>query len=124
MLLDSNIIIYAAKPEHIGLRELIAEKAPYVSVISQIEVLGYHMLTSADKQHFESFFSAAAVLPVSDVVVETAIKLRQSRKLSLGDALIAGTALSYDLTLITRNTKDFGWVTSLKLFNPFDDPES
>lgn len=35
MLLDSNIIIYAAKPEHIGLRELIAEKAPAVSAISQ-----------------------------------------------------------------------------------------
>ena len=124
MLLDSNIIIYAAKPEHIGLRELIAEKAPSVSAISQIEVLGYHQLTPTEKQGFETFFSASTVLPVSDAVVGTAIKLRQSRKMSLGDSIVAGTALTYDLTLITRNTKDFKWIADLKLFNPFDDQES
>lgn len=44
MLLDSNIIIYAAQPQHAGLRQLIAERSPAVSVISQIEVLGYSRL--------------------------------------------------------------------------------
>jgi hypothetical protein len=39
MLLDSNVIIYAAKPEHGSLRRLIAEKSPAVSAISYVEVL-------------------------------------------------------------------------------------
>ena len=45
MLLDSNVIIYAARPEYAALREFIEAEAPAVSVISRIEVLGYHKLT-------------------------------------------------------------------------------
>lgn len=48
MLLDSNIIIYAAKPEHGELRRFIAENEPSVSVVSFVEVVGYHRLRSAD----------------------------------------------------------------------------
>ena len=40
MLIDSNIIIYAAKSEHATLRAFIAEHTPAVSAISYIEVLG------------------------------------------------------------------------------------
>ena len=44
MLLDSNVIIYAARPEHSALRKFIEAHAAAVSIISQIEVLGYHYL--------------------------------------------------------------------------------
>ncbi|AVQ73833.1 hypothetical protein B5D77_23375 [Microcystis sp. MC19] len=44
MLLDSNIIIYAAQLENEFLREFIAENSPYVSALSYLEVLGYHRL--------------------------------------------------------------------------------
>jgi len=40
--------------------------------------------------------------------------------MTLGDAIIAGTALAYRLTLMTRNTDDFRWIAELKLLNPFD----
>ena len=50
MLLDSNIIIYSAQPEHAQLRELIAEYAPAVSALSYLEVLGYHLLTDQQRQ--------------------------------------------------------------------------
>lgn len=55
MLLDSNIIIYAAKPEHEDLRRLIEEKAPAVSAVSYVEVLGFHRLEEHERQHFEAF---------------------------------------------------------------------
>ncbi len=55
MLLDSNVIIYAAKPEHEGLRHLIAEHAPAVSAVSYVEVLGYHQLTGQERSYFEAF---------------------------------------------------------------------
>ncbi len=41
--------------------------------------------------------------------------------MSLGDALVAGTALGHGLTLVTRNVKDFQWIQGLSLFNPFDE---
>src|SRR5881227_1996888 len=126
MLLDSNIIIYAAQPEHAELRHFIAEHAPAVSAISMVEVLGFHRLTAADRQHFVEFFAAATVLPVSAAVLEQAIGLRQQRKMTLGDALVAASALVHGRTLVTRNTKDFADITGLKLLNPFDkdSPES
>ena len=36
------------------------------------------------------------------------------------DALIAATALSHNMTVVTRNTKDF-MATGVPLFNPFDE---
>jgi predicted nucleic acid-binding protein len=38
---------------------------------------------------------------------------------SLGDALIAATALEQGLPLVTRNTDDFKWIAGLQLVNPF-----
>lgn len=119
MLIDSNIIIYSAQPEHDHLRQFIAKHTPAVSAISRVEVLGYHRLTAQARQWFEEFFAAATVLPLSEVVLERAVQLRQLRKMTLGDALIASTALTYSRTLVTRNTKDFDWIVDLSVLNPF-----
>ncbi|MDJ1185617.1 type II toxin-antitoxin system VapC family toxin [Roseofilum casamattae] len=123
MLLDSNIIIYSAQPEYTNLRELVAENSPAVSAISYLEVLGYHQLTEQQCQYFEAFFQVAEVLPISEEVLIQAVALRQQRRLSLGDAIIAGTALGHQLTLITRNVDDFQWIADLNLLNPFDTME-
>src|SRR5687767_3712843 len=120
MLIDSNIIIYGAKAENEALRQWIAANAPAVSVVSQVEVLGYHKLTNEEKKHFEEFFAAATVLAITDRVVEQAIRLRQSRKMSLGDSLVAGAALTAKRALATVNTKDFNWIDGLTVLNPFD----
>ena len=63
MLLDSNIIIYAALPEYGALQDFIAKHAPAVSALSHVEVLGYHLLSETDRRNFEEFFAAATVLP-------------------------------------------------------------
>lgn len=120
MLLDSNIIIYSAQLENAQLRELIAEYAPAVSALSYLEVLGYHLLKEEQRQYFEEFFQVAQVLPISQDVLNQAVILRQQKRMTLGDAIIAGTALMYGLTLITRNTDDFRWITQVRLWNPFE----
>lgn len=51
--------------------------------------------------------------------MEQAVKLRQLRKMTLGDALIAGTALVFGLTLVTRNVDDFQWIAGLSVLDPF-----
>ena len=118
MILDSNLIIYAAKPEYPGLRRLIAARSPVVSAVSKVEVLGYHKLSEEDRLHFEKFFAATRVLPVSDAVVARAILLRQSRKMSLGDALIAATALESGRELHTHNIKDYEGIPGLVVIDP------
>ena len=76
-MLDSNLVIYAARPEYPGLRRLIAASAPAVSAVTKVEVLGYHQLASPERAHFEAFFAAAEVLPLNDAVVARAVSLRQ-----------------------------------------------
>ena len=44
----------------------------------------------------------------------------QGITLSIMDSLIASSALSHNLTLVTRNTKDFYNISSLKIINPFE----
>lgn len=118
MLLDSNIIIYAAQPGQDALRDWIAARQPVVSVVSYVEVLGYHLLSDSDKQALTEFFHAARILPVTSAVAERAILLRQQRRMSLGDSLIAATALVFETTLVAHNIADFEWVTNLQLFDP------
>ncbi|TAE25130.1 MAG: type II toxin-antitoxin system VapC family toxin [Cytophagales bacterium] len=120
MLLDSNLIIYSAKPEHAFLKQFILDSQPYVSWVSRIEVLGFHRLTEEHKQYFDEFFNAAAFLPVDWAIVVAATGLRQQRSMTLGDALLAATALYYDVPLATRNVDDFKHITGLHIVNPFD----
>jgi predicted nucleic acid-binding protein len=119
MLLDSNIIIYAAQPEHAALRRFIAENTPSVSIISTIEVLGFHRLQPEERADLERFFRLAEVLPLSEAVAQEAIRLRQQRKMSLGDSVVAATSLTHGRTLVTRNVDDFRWIPNLFLHNPF-----
>ena len=91
-----------------------------MSAISYVEVLGYHRLTEQERQHFATFFAVAPVLALSQAVLEQAVKLRQLKKMTLGDALVAGTALTHNLTLVTRNAKDFNWISDLSVLNPFE----
>ncbi|HWQ31602.1 MAG TPA: type II toxin-antitoxin system VapC family toxin [Blastocatellia bacterium] len=118
MLLDSNIIIYALQPQHDALRQFIAEHPIYVSAVSYVEVLGYHKLTDTDRHDLEEFFYSVPVLSITSPILDEAVRLRQTRKMTLGDALIAATALVHQLPLITRNTKDFDWIAGLSLSDP------
>ena len=120
MLVDSNILIYAAQPAHARLRQFMAVHAPAVSAVSYVEVLGYHQLDDEERQYLEAFFRLVRVLPLSQAVLDQAVALRQQRKMSLGDALVAGTALAHGLTLVTRNVENFRWIQGLSLLNPFD----
>lgn len=47
-----------------------------------------------------------------------ATTLRQRRKMSLGDAIIAATAIEKNLALVTHNVKDFRWIAGLHLIDP------
>jgi predicted nucleic acid-binding protein len=120
MLLDSNIIIYASQPENALLRQFIGEHDIVVSAVSYVEVLGYHRLTEEYRLYFEEFFSVVEVLPIFNAVLDRAVTLRQMRRMTLRDAIIAATALVYGRTLVTRNIEDFRWIVELALINPFD----
>jgi predicted nucleic acid-binding protein len=86
-----------------------------VSIISKIEVLGFHKLTDLEKENLHLFFEAISTIRLNDEIVDEAIKLRQSKKMSLGDAIIAATALHKNIALLTNNITDFKHIEDLEL---------
>ena len=120
MLLDSNILIYGVTQQYRGLLEpYIKNTDNAVSLVSKLEVLGFHRLIESDKVEFTDIFSSLKVIDIHTTFVEMAIGFRQRKSMSLGDALIAATALEQGLPLVTRNTDDFKWIAGLQLVNPF-----
>jgi hypothetical protein len=62
--------------------------------------------------------SAFHELPVDRGVAELAGRIRREAGIRTPDALIAGTALTHGLTLVTRNRRDFERVSRLRVRSP------
>src|SRR5947208_1137538 len=71
MVIDSNIIIYATKPENEKLRFFISSNFIICSQISVIETLGYHLLNERDKTFLENFFHEVQMLKSKITMMQT-----------------------------------------------------
>ena len=121
MLFDSNVVIRAAEPGRQRLRRWLSVRTPVVSSITYVEVFGFHGITAAADQALRALFSNVGVLPVTDDVIEQAVALRRQRRMSLGDSLIAATAIVEGAELVTRNISDFRWISGLTVIDPAGD---
>ena len=117
-LLDSNIIIYSARKDFAFLRMIFKESNIFISDITRLEVLGFHLITSEQEKYFNSVFSVVNVIPISSEIIDTGIKLRKIYNLSVGDAIIASTANTLGLVLYTNNQDDFKNIKEIKIHNP------
>jgi hypothetical protein len=118
-LLDTNIIIdFSAKRLSGKSHEYIAEiidDLPQISIINKIELLGF----SNVPQQIIAFTNNAFVINLDDDIVAQTIFLRKKYKIKLPDAIIAATALVFNLILLTNNSDDFKNITELELLNPY-----
>jgi predicted nucleic acid-binding protein len=116
IILDSNIFIYLANGTlngQITAREDIAHAS-----ISEIETMGFSHIHVDELILLEALFAESYNLALTDNVVKQATKLRQAEGMSLGDAIIAATALEYDCELWTANVNDFAHVDGLRVYDP------
>lgn len=84
-----------------------------------MELLGWQAPNQNDELKIRNFVTDCIVYPLSDDVVEKTIELRKKIKIKLPDAIIAATAIINNLTLISRNDKDFEKIIELNYLNPF-----
>jgi predicted nucleic acid-binding protein len=87
-----------------------------VSFVNYIEFLGY---PGVSKQ-MEDLIALAEVIEINKSIINHTIFLRKKNKIKLPDAIIAATAISQNLTLITHNTKDFMKIEGLKVIDPYN----
>lgn len=92
----------------------------HLSIISRIELLGWSKITEHQFQQLNGFISASLVYDLSEEIIQNTIKIRKSHRIKLPDAIIAATAITNNLTLITRNTSDFKRFVNLEVLNPWN----
>ena len=100
-LLDTNILVYALK----GLEPVMPyfEEDCYLSVITEIEILGVPGLSKKELAIRQSAIDFCTIIPLTNSIKNQAILLKQEFKDKLPDAVIAATALAEGYTLITAD---------------------
>ena len=124
-LLDTNICLYFLNKNltengfHL-VGAAIDSKEVAISVVSQMELLGFAFPSPEEEGITEQFVADINILSLTDSIVRQTIAVRKEHKIKLPDAIIAATTLVYGLTLITRNVSDFKSINNLQVLNPFD----
>ncbi len=120
-LIDTNAIIdYLGNALPTAGKALIQEvldTKPCISIITKIEVLGYQK-HAEHYQLLENFVNDVEVIELTSVIADRTISIRKTNKIKLPDAIIAATALTFGLTIITRNIFDFKSINGIKAINP------
>lgn len=120
-LLDTDVLSDARKQGHPELNRWLGEQPRGDLAISAVAVLeiergilrlerrdqsaGAHLRRWMTQQVSVAF--AGSILPIDERVARRTAHLHVPDPMPEMDALVAATALVHDLTLVTRNTKDF-----------------
>ena len=89
-----------------------------ISIISKIEVLGFNG-NPDELKHLANFINLADIIFIDNAIADKTIELRKSYRIKLPDAIIAATALVFNLILITRNIEDFKNINGINCLNPY-----
>ena len=133
-LLDTNVISETIRKNPDETVKLWFQNVPsahlYISVLSLGEIRrGIEKLHDFSKKNFLinwlendlCFWFEERVVPVSLGVADKWGYLTATKKLPAIDSLLAATALTYNMKLVTRNILDFAKITGLEVINPWVD---
>lgn len=119
-LLDTNVlskIFYG----NVDVKNFVDRLDVGIETIVYIECI-QGSISNSDKRRIQKSLQSLKYYSLNDDIARNAIELIDAhsnvRGLFLADAIIAATALHYDLTLITFNTKDFEFIEDLKYLTP------
>lgn len=99
-LLDANVVLYALRGQ---LDEVLPATDLRISVITEIELLGYPDLSPAEEAAVRSLIAALKVVPLGTAVKEETIRLKRTLRLRLPDAVILATASVTGSELLTND---------------------
>jgi predicted nucleic acid-binding protein len=96
----------------------IVDTDSVISFIVEIELQSWNPPDPIDIKRYEVFIASSTVIGVNKSIIEETIRIRKQYRVKLPDAMIAATAITNDMTLISDNDKDFKRVSQLKYLNP------
>jgi predicted nucleic acid-binding protein len=119
MLLDTNIVIDTCKPAGAWLSPWTRHPGAACASVTRVEALGYTGISAEEDEAIREFLGAVLSYALDDDVIEAAVRLRQQKRMKLGDAIIGAIALEYGVPLVTRNVDDFKHIPGLEIVDLF-----
>lgn len=124
-LWDTNTTIYYLQQQFPPRAEkvvdgLLKESIPCISAITEIELLCWKTATQKDLDVLSNFIKDVLVIELEQAIKYKTAEIRKAVRIKLPDAIIAATALVQNLTLVTRNAKDFNHSSALPTINPWE----
>lgn len=119
LLLDTDTLIYFFRGDKRIKALLLFNNRFYYSTITKKELLKRPGLSSADAGTIMRLLNRLRQIPVDASIASMAERFLRDyrhRGLKVPDALIATTAVTRDLTLVTFNYKHFHFIPKLSLF--------
>jgi hypothetical protein len=120
-IVDTDVLIDVGREveEAIASLEQIEQRSSLtISVVTQMELL-LGCQNKSEMRKLERFLQRFHIVKmnelISDSVVELLRRYRLSHGLLIADALIAATALSLNIPLVTKNHRDYRFITGLRL---------
>jgi predicted nucleic acid-binding protein len=102
LVLDTNAVINIVGKKTIE----PPPDGPYaISMISEIEILGYYLLDAQSEQNLRMFLQQVEIVPLTGAIKQGAIRLRRAHRLKTPDAIIAATALDLGSSLVSNDTE-------------------
>ncbi len=122
---DTNTVIYYLQQQFPPAAEkfmdnLVNEARPVISAITEIELFCWKSASEKDLEVLHHFIDDALVIELEQPIKYKTADIRKKHKIKLPDAIIAATALVYDLSLVSRNVSDLINIDGLQLINPWD----
>ena len=81
LMVDTNILIYILK-NNLQLASLLDQKKVFVSYITELELLSFSKITSAELEIIKELLINCSIIPYSDELKENIISLRRKYALS------------------------------------------
>ncbi|MBI2669359.1 type II toxin-antitoxin system VapC family toxin [Candidatus Woesearchaeota archaeon] len=122
MLLDTNIFVDHLRnfPPAIHFFDSLGQEEVFFSVVTESELLaGKANNDEVKREKLLHFLHRCMKLPLTDQIATLAGDLARQYGLEIPDAVIAATALSKNLELITRNLSDFKKIKGLRVRAPY-----
>ncbi len=118
LLLDTNSVIYFFNGEE-NISNLIekTEERVYLSFITKIELLCFETADEDVMKKIYEFIREVEILYIDDEIITNTIDCRKNMKLKLPDAIIAATAKTKALPLVTAD-KSFQKVKNIRIISP------
>lgn len=113
LFLDTNIILYLLNGDE-TIADFLYQKQLYISVITELELLGYKGINKEEEAVVKEFVSQCKVVNINSKIKETTIDIRKNYGTKLPDSIIMASAIYLDLPLISADT-DFKKVEELTL---------